>query len=252
MQLPSFQITGVDLRGTDDSVGSIHDLLFDTEGWEVRHLVVDTGKWLPGRQVLLPPAVLETADWPARVASVRLSRQQVKDSPAVESDKTVSRQMEMELYSHYEVPYYWGPAGAALAGSSYTPMPLGVSESLPDQRSEIAEAESNHLRSAGKVTGYYVKAADSDIGHIEGLIVNDQDWAIRYLVVDTHNWLPGRKVLVARDWVEGISWLGSTVAVGLTKDEVKNSPEYDPALSVEREYEERLHRHYDRSGYWML
>ena len=251
MLSPSDQIIGTDLRGADGSVGSICDLLFDTDRWTVRHLVVDTGHWLPGRQVLLPPAVLETTNWPSGGASVRLSRQQVEEAPAVESDRPASRQMEIELYSHYEVPYYWGPAGATLAGSGYTPFPLGASASLPAQRHAVADAESNHLRSASKVTSYYIQAADDDIGHVENLIVDDQDWAVHYLVVDTRNWLPGRKVLIARDWVEAISWQDSTVSVGLTKGEVKSSPEYDAAMSLDRDYEEVLYRHYGRSGYWL-
>lgn len=248
MLSPSNRMIGTVLQGSDDSVGSIRDLLFDTGGWTVRHLVVDTGRWLPGRQVLVPPSVLETADWTSGTASVRLSRQQVRQAPVVESDRPVSRQMEMELYSHYQVPYYWGPAGATLAGSGYTPFPLGASASIPTQRHAVADVESSHLRSASEVTGYYIQAADDDIGHVECLIVDDQNWGVHYFVVDTRNWLPGRKVLIARDWIEEISWKNAAVSVGLTKSEVKSSPEYDAAIPIDRDYEETLHRHYARSG----
>jgi hypothetical protein len=196
--------------------------------------------------------VLSTADWSAGVAAVRLTRQQVKDGPPIESDQPVSRQMEMDLYSYFDVPYYWGPTGASLAGSGYTPMPLGTSVPSPAGRETDSGKDATHLRSANEVKGYYIKAKDDDVGHVEDLIIDDEEWAIRYLVVDTKNWLPGRKVLVARDWVDDVSWPGATVAVGLTKDKVKSSPEYSAGMSLDRSYEQRLYRHYDRGGYWMM
>jgi len=256
MFVPSSQMIGTGIRGTDENVGSIADLLFDTDTWVVRHVVVDTGKWLPGRQVLIPPTTLETRDWPAGSAGVRLSRQQVKESPPLEDDRPVSRQLETELYQYYSVPYYWGPTGAPLAAGDYTPVPFGLNPALPKEPQEapqsVAHSESNHLRSVSEVTGYYIRAADDDIGHVEEFLIDDSDWALRYFVIDTRNWLPGRKVLVARDWVDAFSWSDSTVSVGLTKEQIKQSPEFDLTQSIDRAYEERLHGHYGRGGYWMM
>jgi hypothetical protein len=142
----------------------------------------------------------------------------VEDSPPVGSDEPVSRQMQGRIYDYYG----WAPEGG-----------------------------DPHLRSAGEVTGYYIKARDGDLGHVEDLLVEDEGWAVRYLVVDTKNWWPGKKVLVAKDWVTDVSWSEQQVSVELTSEQIKASPEYDPSGTVERDYEERLHAHYGRVGYWL-
>ena len=73
---------------------------------------------------------------------------------------------------------------------------------------------------------------------------------IRYLVVDTKNLLPGKKVILALNWITKIEWSDSRVYVDHTKEEIKNSPEFNKN-ELTREYEERLHKHYEREGYWL-
>ena len=72
----------------------------------------------------------------------------------------------------------------------------------------------------------------------------------RYLLVDTRDWLPGRKVLIAPEWIERVSWPETAVRVALTRDQVASSPEYDPEEMPQREYEVRLYEHYESRGYW--
>jgi len=108
-----------------------------------------------------------------------------------------------------------------------------------------------HLRSAGEVTGYRLQARDGEIGHVKDFIVDDRAWNIRYMVVDTRNWLPGsRKVLISPDWITSIDWLERKVAVDLNVKEIKESPEYDPSAPVNREYEARLYNFYGQPKYW--
>ena len=64
------------------------------------------------------------------------------------------------------------------------------------------ERDDPHLRSSRAVTGYHIQATDGDLGHVEDFIVDDHSWTIRYMVLDTTNWWPGKKVLVAPDWIE--------------------------------------------------
>ncbi|MFG0267415.1 MAG: PRC-barrel domain containing protein [Rhodopirellula sp. JB055] len=229
MMISTEAVMGTELMGTDQSVGAICDLLFDDETWVVRHLVVDTGHWLPGRQVLLPPIKVQNADWNAASASVPLTRREVKESPSVESDRPVSRQMEIELYQHFDVPYYWGPAGATLAGSGYTPMPLAAGL-MPMDQVENDDIQRNHLRSIKEVSGYTIQGTDDHVGHVHGLVVDDVNWSIQQLIVDTGNWWPGKKVLIGRGHIREISWSDGTVTVGLTQDEIKRSPLYEPVV----------------------
>jgi hypothetical protein len=107
-----------------------------------------------------------------------------------------------------------------------------------------------HLRSTTSVTGHHVQAMDGEIGHIEDFILDEDFWAIRYLVVNTKNWLPGKHVLVSPRWIERVSWSESKVFVNLSQEAIRKSPEFTIHSLLTREYEVGLHRHYDRYGYW--
>jgi hypothetical protein len=107
-----------------------------------------------------------------------------------------------------------------------------------------------HLRSTHDVSGHYVQAADGEIGHVEDFIIDDETWAIRYLVIDTHNWWPGKKVLVSPQWIERVSWSDSKVFVNLSRESIKNSPEYSEESLITRDYETWLYGHYKRQAYW--
>lgn len=98
------------------------------------------------------------------------------------------------------------------------------------------------------VLGHHLAATDGDIGHVEEFLVDERDWTIRYLVVDTRNLLPGRKVLVAPKWIDAIDWPARRLRVDLSRDAIRQSPPYDPGRSPESDYLDRLHRHYDRPG----
>ncbi len=74
---------------------------------------------------------------------------------------------------------------------------------------------------------------------------------VRYLVVNTSNWWLGRKVLVAPQWIERVSWTESKVQVELSLLTIKNGPEYNDSLPITRDYERRLHDYYERSAYWV-
>ena len=106
------------------------------------------------------------------------------------------------------------------------------------------------MRSTNEVEGYYIQASDGDMGHVEKFLVDTEFWMIRYLVIDTRNWLPGKKVVVSPDWIENIDWATSEVTIGMTQDQVKASPEYDKESVIDRAYEQRLYDHYDTAVYW--
>jgi sporulation protein YlmC with PRC-barrel domain len=108
-----------------------------------------------------------------------------------------------------------------------------------------------HLRSTDNVSGYEIQAIDGEIGHVEDFVIDDETWAIRYLIVATRNWWPGKKVLVSPQWIERVSWSESKVLVNLSRETIKQSPEYTKESLLTRAYETGLHRHYNRQGYWV-
>ncbi len=235
------------LSAEDGEIGRCKDFLFDDEFWTVRYMVADTGKWLPGRKVLISPISLGEPDWLERRFPVNLTKEQIESSPPIDEHAPVSRLYERRYFRHFYWPYYW--TGGDLWGAApYPPsVPVEHPEEMEDQEKE---PEKSHLRSVKEVTGYYIQATDDKIGHLEDFIVDDETWTLRYMVVDTRKWLPGRKVLVAPEWIETVDYMEKRVTVNLTTQEVKQSPEYDPAQPVNREYEVRLYDFYGRPTYW--
>ena len=241
MLWPTSDLIRYRIRATDGSIGTIRDLLFEDHTWAVRWFVADTGSWLPGRKVLLPPSCCGHPNGELEELPVDLTRQQIEDSPDRSSDEPVSRQLEGEIYSHYG----WVPYWAALPGAAAVPP---VAPTLPPRAEE--PPGDPHLRSAREVVGYHIEAADGEIGHVEEFLVDGDDWTVRYLVVDTRNWWPGKKVLVSPQWIESIGRQDRQVHVELTREAIKSSPELSPDTVVSRDYEELLYRHYQKPYYW--
>jgi hypothetical protein len=233
------EMIGYRIDGTDDILGEVHDFYFDDRAWRFRYLVVDTGMWLPGRLVLIAPQAIGRPDWMARLLHVELTKQQVEDAPTAQRDLPVSRQHELDLARYYGWTPYWN-------------VPLGTgSPLLSAEQESVEEAEGDpHLRSVREVLGYHILASDGEIGHVEDLIVETGTWVLRYVVVDTRNWLPGRKVLIVPDWTHEVDWKRKLFKVALTRDTIKNCPEYDSNAPVNREYEVRLYDYYGRPKYW--
>jgi sporulation protein YlmC with PRC-barrel domain len=248
------KLRGYSIQATDGEIGKVHEFYFDDDFWIIRYLVVDTGGWLTGRKVLLNPTVLYQPNWDAKLFPVYLTKDQIKNSPHISEDKPVFRQQEISLSQYYNWPFYWETFGAQTG--FFTPGASGVSSDILQKGKvekmdvEVEESDS-HLRSTREVTGYHIQAIDGEIGHVEDFILDDETWSIRYIVVDTRNWLPGgKKVLISPRWIEAVKWSDSKVYVKLLRGEIENSPEYDSSKPVGREYEIRLYDFYDQPKYW--
>lgn len=238
-----------EVAALDGDVGKVTDFLFDDRHWTTRYLVTDTsGFWQEPHSVLISPVSFRQADWETRRFHLGISQDKVKKSPSITKDQPVSRQFERDYAHYYGWPYYWGFVG--IWGMGAYPRALADS-SLEEERKRHAETQNDpHLRSAKEVTGYHVHGSDGEVGHICDFIVDDETWTIRFLVIDTSNWWFGKKVLVAPQWAQSISWSKSMVNVSLTMEMIKNSPEWNPDRPVNREYEQRLYDYYGRPAYW--
>ena len=239
-------LKGYKLNGLDGEIGKIKGFYFDDRYWTIRYLVADTGNWLTDRQVLVSPYSLGTINKNARNIAINLTKKQIEGSPSLDSDKPVSQRFEEAYYGYYSWPMYW--AGPEIWGS-YPYIPHD-----DDQPPKTIEGEKKwdpQLRSTIAVTGYAIQAVDGEIGHVDDFIVDDETWEIRYLVVDTGNWWPGKRILVSPRWIKRINWSESNVYVNLSSTTIKRSPEYKEDAPLSREYEDELHRHYNFQGYWV-
>jgi len=240
---------GYKLKSLDGEIGKVKEFYFDDKHWVIRYLVADTGNWLTGRQVLISPYSLESVNKDDELLTVNLTKKQIEASPSLNSDKPVSRQFEETYYGYYGWPMYWD--GPYMWGS----YPKIVRDSGKWKAIDKGEKQWDpYLRSTSAVIGNNIQAEDGEIGHVEDFIIDEDMWAIRYLVIDTKNWWPGKKVLVSTKWIDRISWSQSKVFVNLTREIIKKAPEYtDESLLVldYRKYETGLHDYYKREGYWI-
>lgn len=215
---------GASVHASDGAVGHVADFYFDDESWTVRFAVVDTGSWLSGRAVLLPLAALEDLDWTNRHLRVKPTRDQVRDSPDVDTIRPVSRQMEASALAHYGHPIYWAGPMAAMPIAPPVLMPAAVTDTRPSS-TQSGRADDVHLRSCREVSGYHVHTTDGHQGHVDDLLVDPETWTIERLLVDTSNWIGGRWVMVPTRAVRAVDWGTRSFELRLARADVLNSPE---------------------------
>ena len=242
-------INGYAIEASNGRLGTVSDSLFEDVSWVIRWLVVDTGNWLPGRKVLLPLSALGRPDRALRHFPVKLTMQHIKDSPDVDTDEPVSRQIEAHVYDHFGWDPYWGGSFLPMSNAMATPFvaPLYEQEPTPPDLAR-ADGQPNegdpHLRSMATVTGYHLHAADGEIGHVEDFLVDDARWNIRFIRVDTRNWWPGERVLISPRSVREIDWADKLIHLDVCRQKVKDSPPYDPSITVDGAYEEEFLTYY--------
>ena len=233
------------LRSSDGDLGTIEDLYFDDQLWTVRYLVLDTGGWLVQKRVLISPQAVNGIERDTKSVATGLTKVQVENSPRPDEHAPVSRQFELAYTEYYGYSPYWiGPLGQG----AYTPI-LPPQDAAPLEEKDSWDPHLYSVRDITGFTGYAVAAGDGDIGHLADVVVSDEDWAIRYLVVDTRDWLPGKHVLLPPQWTK-VDWENASVSVELTRDAIKAAPGYDAHAPITREYEAKLYGHYCTQAYW--
>lgn len=233
------------LNAKDGEIGHVEEFYFDDKHWAVRYLIADTGNWLSERRVLISPYSLTSVNVEEKNINVNLSKKQIEESPSLETNRPVSHQFEMAYYGYYGLPVYW--YGGYMWGAY--PYINRESEKWKEGKQQTKTWDP-HLHCTNDVIGHHIQATDGEIGHVEDFIIDDNNWAIRYLIIDTKNWWPGKKILISPQWIDHISWDELKVFVNISREMVLQSPEYTEDSLVTREYELKLHHHYDSRGYW--
>jgi len=196
---------GASLEAADGRAGILYDILFDDQFWRVRHLVVSTDRWFHGHQVLVDPTIVENTDWPRHRLDVRSTKEVVANSPSIDSDLPVGPNTGPDAARLLVWEAYWA----------------GIPEASTDA------SDNPHLRSTKVLSGLHVHCADGMLGHIDDFLIDDETWRIRYLVVETRNWWPGKRVLVETGWIESIHWEDGQVFLALSREEVLDRPAFE-------------------------
>ena len=190
-------LMGASMIATDGGIGRICNFLFDDESWKIRYCVVDVGHWLARREVLISVSAIDQPDWKTKTLRARLTKEQLRNGPDVDSKKPVSRQQEIAMREYFGWPAYWD----TVVDKVFPPNLIPAGREFP-----VHTAEDNHLRSWEDVIGYEVWASDGVVGCLESFVVDEAVWHIGYLDVKTGDWLQSRSVLVPTSWVKSISW----------------------------------------------
>jgi hypothetical protein len=241
MIISSKILQGYSLHSHDGDLGTAKDFYFDDRHWAIRYLVAETGRWLTSRQVLISPYALGEVMLKTKRIDIDLSKKQIEDSPPLGSNVPVSMQFERDYYGYYGWPVYWG-----------TPLMWGYYPDIVRNKGKqtVVTHEDHkwdhHLRSTREVRGYHLQATDGEIGHMEDFLIDDETWAIRYLVINTGNWWSGKNILVSPTWIHRVSWSESKIYIDISREEVKKAPEYFGERMLTKEDENALHRHYHR------
>jgi sporulation protein YlmC with PRC-barrel domain len=248
------ELKGFDIVTTDGEIGDVKQCYFDDERWTVRYLVVTTGDWASEEQVLISPFAVTQIDGDHRKLHVALTQEQIARSPGIDPQQPISRQMEATYSDYYGYPYYWH--SRLLWGASASPN-LAAPQSLPTRRLASTAAAAAivrvvspevHLHSTQEVGNYRIAATDGLIGYVSDFIVDAESWTIRYLVIDPRNWLLGKKVVILPRWISAVDWAQGQVHVQLSREAMRQSPEYDSTNLLSHKYETQLHRYYGQPG----
>jgi hypothetical protein len=255
-------LMGCAVQASDGEVGAVKDFLFDDQTWKIRWMTVDAGDWLPGQRVFIHPSAIAPLTLPPKptlpmmsqgetlALTVNLPKSQIEAGPHAHAEVSLTRDMEALLYDHYGWDPYWGASyfGAGL-------LPNAESEIVAAAARRAAEAETppldgaDHLHSVAEFKGYTVHAEDGDIGHVENLLAEDANRDIRYLVIATRNWWPGKIVQLSPYSVKDIYWFAERGNMNVTRDRVRSAPAWDPLAIADEVREGDLHRHFGRPGY---
>ncbi len=240
------------VEATDGVVGVVKDLYFDDASWTLRYLVVDTGGWLTGRDILIGSESLVQYDEERGVVVTRLSQMQIENSPDAESGQPISRLSEIQLSQYYGWSPYWSaPAGLFPWSKTYSfprepSAPNGgpLTSQFESEFEKQSQTEPN-LRSFSHLKDYGLHANDGDVGQVEDLLIEPETWRITHLIADTRLWWPGGLVVIDRALIDRICWPERQIAVSMTRAEVKNSPAYDKSHPLNEKLQTTLSSYYE-------
>lgn len=218
------ELYGIKLTASDGEIGQVKDFYFDDKTWVIRYVVADTGTWLTGRLVLLSPHAFGRLDRDGHTLHVKLHKQQIQDSPSIETHQPVSRQYEVQYYNYYGWPAYWN--GSAVWGLGDYPVVLPPSMEQMEAHLH-RHHDDRHLQSARAINGYAIQGVDGPTGHLTGLKMDDRSWAIRELIVEAGHWYSGKEILIAPSKVARLSYEESTIHVQLTKADIQGTADHE-------------------------
>lgn len=233
------ELKGYHVRAVDGDVGSVHDVLVDDARWLVRYMVVESGSWIGSKTVLLSPATLGVPDVEGRAFSIDLTRREVEEGPIID----VTQPVPVD-------PAQGGATFGLLAPGRPVEPPTVEGEPIQAAAPPAGEATSvAHLRSLAVLRGFAVEALDGTIGRVDDVIVDDESWVVRYVVISRGR-LRRRHIILPAAWINRVRWAIQTMSFDLERGMVESGPTYEPSKELDRDRERQVYDHYGQPKYW--
>jgi PRC-barrel domain len=222
--LSSRELRKAAIHATDGDIGHVDDIYFETGSWNVRYLVVDTGKWLPGRRVLISPESVAGGNLRTKDIHLNLTKDQIRNSPDVSTDRPISEQVHADLSAYYGWTYM--PTGLAPGAGmvpSFGMIPPAIPEYPEIEMPPQEPAGDENLTSFKEVLEYLVEGDDGDIGLLEDLALKADRPRVEWLVAGAakHG---HRQVYIPVDAVIDIEWTRNRVRVRGSRDDFADKP----------------------------
>jgi hypothetical protein len=227
----------VPVMAEDGELGGIHELYFDADMWVLRYIAIELDD---NNSVLLSPLAFTRMEKDAAGYKVNLTREVVLNSPQFDLTQPVTRVQETDLHNYFSWPFYWLAGGLA----SYPLIELASEMKENESAGMEDDPNAEHLRRLSLILGSHIQARNGEIGSVEDMLVDEESWNILYLIVDTGAWMPGRIVLLSPSWVEDVDWATGEITMDLNKETIEKSPEYDPDVPIDEDFDKRLREHY--------
>ena len=226
------------VNAADGYIGKIKDFYFDDRTWKLRYVVAETGIWLKNRKVILPVSTIKWIHTDEKNVTLDLSMYQVKNGPVIEHQPSLVPQTEIDYLSYYGYSFYRGATHHSVNHHSATHHSdaQGIDQ---DREANLAEVFATvdsvrrtfgdrHLRSCKEMINYDVEATDNEVGYLQGMLFNEDDWSISHLMVNTSNWWLGNQVLLEPQSVKDMSWGDAKIYVNLMRHQVQDALVFDP------------------------
>lgn len=236
------KLKGYSVLTTDGEIGHIDDFLIDPHEWKTRYMIVDAADWLDGRFVYISMVAVGKPASTGEALPVHVSKEVVRNSPEIAAGKLLTRQQESELHNYFQWPYYWKSweqGGIGPGNLAAIPM-IELASSVEAQETETGDQEKVNLQSLDEIASFALLARDGEIGAVEDVIVDDQDWNILYLIVAFAAPSGVKKVLVSPSFVQEVDRLEAKVRIDLDRKTIQKSPEYDPEQPLDKSSLARL------------
>ena len=251
MLLSLKELAGFSIQAQDGEIGKVNDFYFDDHEWVVRHLIDKTGFGLLGKQTLITPDVIEMIDLDERRLTISLIREQVENSPSRSEEKPLARDMAKKVAD--DNLFRRQVSGDQSGDETSFAVALSAQPKIIPFKREMRQdlvPDGPNLHSSNDVMGYQISTNNGQLGHIVDMMIDDETWAIQYLVVGSKKELDDKRILISPEHVDWISWKQKSVSVSLDKEKIQECPNFNLAMPILNDRKDLLYEQFECVHLW--